>query len=79
MSSLSIRLVEANAETPRDATHWTVIAESDSKDDNRPARIRETTTRNGDDLMSLKEVNFSDDDKDEWLQRNRTVLKKVRQ
>jgi hypothetical protein len=79
MSSLSIRLVEANAENPRDATHWTVIVESDSKDDNRPARIRETTTRNGDDLMSLKEVNFSDDGKDEWLQRNRTVLKKVRQ
>ena len=62
-----------------DASHWTVIAETDGKDDNRPAKIRETTTRNGAELVTLKEVNFSDDDNKEWLQRNRTVLKKAGQ
>lgn len=68
----SLRLAEA-----RDATHWTLIAESEASDDDRPARIRETTVRDGDTLTSLKEVDFTDDEADEWLVRNRTVLTRV--
>jgi hypothetical protein len=57
-----------------DATHWTLVEERDGRDDDRPARIRETTTRDGDGLVTLKEVDFSDDAKAEWLTRNRTTL-----
>lgn len=58
----------------RDATHWTVVSTEEGKDDNRPATLRLTTTRDGATLTTLKEVDFSDDAKAEWLVRNRTVL-----
>jgi hypothetical protein len=57
-----------------DANHWTMVEESDGMDDNRPARLRLTTVRKGDSLQTLKEVDFLDDKKDEWLSRNRTTL-----
>jgi hypothetical protein len=57
-----------------DARHWTMVEESDGMDDNRPARLRLTTVRKGDSLQTLKEVDFLDDKKDEWLSRNRTTL-----
>ena len=59
---------------PKDATHWTIIEESDSMDDNRRARLRLTTVRDGDNVETLKEVDFLDDSKSEWLARNRTKL-----
>jgi hypothetical protein len=62
---------------PSDATHWTMIEETDAKDDNRPARLRLTTVRNGDSIETIKEVDFLDDKKDEWLVRNRTKLKRA--
>jgi hypothetical protein len=58
----------------KDATHWTMIEETDSMDDNRPARLRLTTVRDGDRVETLKEVDFLDDAKSEWLARNRTTL-----
>jgi hypothetical protein len=66
----SIRL-EGQAADP---THWTIVEESKGQDDNRPALLRITTVRNGDQIESLKEVDFQDDDKSEWLSRNRTKL-----
>lgn len=57
-----------------DATHWTIRSEETGTDDDRPARIRVTTTRAGDTMTSLKEVDFTDDAKDEWIQRNRQTL-----
>ncbi len=60
-----------------DATHWTLIANSISTDANRPARIRVTTIRDGDEMSSMKEVDFTDDAVETWLQRNRTVLRRV--
>ena len=57
-----------------DASHWTIIALREAEDDNRPARIRETTTRDGASLVTLKEVDFLDDTGEEWFSRNRTVL-----
>ncbi len=58
----------------RDATHWTIVEESKAQDDNRPAMLRLTTVRDGDRLETLKEVDFLDDDKTQWLVRNRTRL-----
>ncbi len=57
-----------------DAARWTILAIQDGTDDNRPARIRLTTTRDGASLTTLKEVDFLDDAGEEWLARNRTVL-----
>ena len=70
LSAYAVRL----SEVPLDAQHWTMIEESDGMDDNRPARLRLTTVRSGDSLQTLKEVDFLDDKKDEWLARNRTKL-----
>ena len=57
-----------------DAARWTILAIQDGTDDNRLARIRLTTTRDGASLTTLKEVDFLDDAGEEWLTRNRTVL-----
>src|SRR4051794_2519895 len=56
----------------RDATHWTLVETVAGKDDDRPATIRLTTTRDGASLVTLKEVDFTDDANAEWLTRNRT-------
>ena len=53
---------------------WTLVETSDGEDDNRPAHIRETTTRDGDTMVTLKEVDFTDDKTETWLTRNRTTL-----
>jgi len=58
----------------RDATHWTLVATIKGDDDDRPATLRETTTRDGATMVTLKEVDFLDDTKAEWLTRNRTTL-----
>jgi hypothetical protein len=62
----------------RDLTHWVIIAETIGKDGNGQAKLRETTTRDGDSLTTLKEVDPLDDGKDEYFSRNRTRLTKVR-
>ncbi len=62
---------------PKDSTHWTMIEETDAKDDDRPARLRLTTVRDGWNLQTIKQVDFLDDKKDEWLSRNRTTLRVV--
>ncbi|MGJ3628751.1 hypothetical protein AB5I41_20975 [Sphingomonas sp. MMS24-JH45] len=58
----------------RDATHWTLVEDSEGRDDDRPARIRETSVRNGATLTTKKGVEFSDDTGEAWLVRNRTAL-----
>lgn len=77
LSSFSLRFADENKSEPMNETHWSVIAETDGMDNNRPALIRETTTRSGPKLVTLKEVDYSDDKKEEWLQRNRTIIEKV--
>ena len=57
-----------------DPLRWTMIEETQGSDDNRPALLRITTIRDGDSLQSLKQVDFQDDEKVEWLSRNRTKL-----
>ena len=68
----------------KDATHWTLVETvsqttegQSATDDNRPATIRLTTVRDGGKLVTLKEVDFADDAKAEWLVRNRTTLERV--
>jgi hypothetical protein len=60
-----------------DAEHWTMRAERDGTDDDRPARIRETTTRDGASLVTLKEVDFLDEPGEQWFSRNRSVLERT--
>lgn len=60
-----------------DPAHWTLVAEETGTDDDRPARIRVTTTRAGDQLTALKEVDFTDDAAETWLTRNRTTLRRI--
>lgn len=64
-------------EAGTDAAHWVLVSETDGTDDDRPARIREMTTREGDRVTTEKQVDFADDAKEEWLVRNRTVLVRV--
>lgn len=59
-----------------DAEHWTILATRDGLDDDRTARIRETTTREGAKLVTLKEVDFLDEPGEQWFSRNRTVLER---
>jgi len=64
-------------EAGTDAAHWVLVSETNGRDDERPARIREVTTRKGDRVTTEKQVDFADDAKEEWLVRNRTVLVQV--
>ena len=57
-----------------DADHWVLTETIAGTDDDRLATIRLTTRRDGASLVTLKEVDFTDDAKVEWLTRNRTTL-----
>lgn len=61
----------------KDATHWTLVETAPGTDNDRPATLRLTTVRDGGKLVTLKEVDFTDDTKAEWLVRNRTTLERV--
>ena len=61
----------------KDSTHWTLVESETATDDDRPATIRLTTVRDGAKLVTLKEVDFTDDTKAEWLVRNRTTLERT--
>ena len=73
LSSAKLSLVPSRQTDP---THWTMISLEDATDDDRPAKLRHTTTRDGDKLVTLKEVDFTDDAKSEWLTRNRETLRR---
>lgn len=67
----------ALAPASRDATRWTLVETAQGTDNDRPATIRLTTVRDGGRLVTLKEVDFTDDSKAEWLVRNRTTLERA--
>ena len=69
LSTATLRIVRADA-----PDRWVMEALTDGRDDDRPARIRETTTRNGGTIVTLKEVDFQDDTGVVWLTRNRRTL-----
>jgi hypothetical protein len=65
------------AETTRwiDASHWTVISREDGVDDEKPAAIRITLTRDGSTLTALKEVKAPESPDASYRFRNQTVLR----
>jgi hypothetical protein len=69
ITTATLRLTRADA-----LDRWTLEETSDGTDDDRPARIRETTKRDGATMVTLKEVDFLDDQANIWLTRNRTTL-----
>lgn len=69
LDTAMMRLTRADA-----ADHWTIEEVQDGRDDDRPARIRETTRRDGATMVALKEVDFLDDKTEAWLTRNRITL-----
>ena len=62
----------------RDATHWTIVFSERGMDDDRAADIRITLTRDGDETLSVKEVDYLDDPLVVWEFRNQTRLTRVR-
>ena len=59
------------------ADSWTMIATTEGTDGGEPARIRETTVRDGDTVTTLKEVDPANDGAEEWITRNRTTLTRL--
>lgn len=60
-----------------DDSHWTIVTVETRKDGDELAEVRETMTRDGDVLTTLKEVNPANDNKEVWLPRNRSVLRRT--
>lgn len=58
-------------------TRWTIIYSQTGTDDDQPAEIRVTETRDGDDLLSVKDVRPAGDASAEWRFRNQTRLRRV--
>ena len=70
---------ELSTETVRvasftDATHWTLIYSETGADDDKPAELRITETRDGSSLRSVKEVRPIGAPETAWRQRNQSRL-----
>ena len=57
-----------------DLRHWTIVTTEKRIDGDPLTQVRETTTRDGDHLTTLKEVKPDGGTNDAWLPRNRSVL-----
>ncbi len=60
-----------------DADHWTIVYAETAEDDEEPAEIRVTETRDGDALLAIKEVRPVGADDSAWRVRNQTRLTRV--
>jgi hypothetical protein len=60
-----------------DPAHWTLVYESVAEDDDQPAEIRVTETRDGDSLMSVKDVRPVGADDSAWRFRSQTRLTRL--
>lgn len=61
----------------RDDRRWTLVYDSLAEDDDQPAEIRVTETRDGDSLLSVKTVRPVGADETAWRFRNQTRLSRV--
>ncbi len=68
----------ALAEPPRDAEHWRLTFTGRGMDDDRAADIRVTITRDGDETVAVKEVDYLEDPAVNFEFRNQTRLRRVR-
>ena len=73
------RPIEAETETVTmlkftNPQHWSVRYEHDGTDDDKPATLRTTETRDGDKLLSVKEVMPASEMAKGWQFRNQTRL-----
>jgi hypothetical protein len=75
-ASSDVETVRFGALAP-DPAAFVLVFESDAFDDDRPAKIRVTLTYKDNHYTTLKEVNFTDDQKDDWLTRNKSELTRV--
>ncbi|WP_428151904.1 hypothetical protein [Brevundimonas sp.] len=75
MPELSTETVRVSAFA--DPTHWTLIYVETGEDDDAPADIRVTETRDGDALLSIKEVRPVGASDDAWRLRNQTRLTRL--
>jgi len=57
---------------------WTIVYRRTGLDDDKPAEIRVTDTRSGDELLSIKEVRPTGGANLPWRFRNQTRLKRLR-
>ncbi len=76
------RTVETSTETVTtfayaDPTHWVVRYEEDGTDDDKPALLRTTETRDGDTVKTIKEVMPKAEAAKGWQFRNQTRLTKA--
>jgi len=71
-SELTTEVVSIQAFT--DPTHWTLVYAQTGEDDDQPADIRVTETRDGDALMEVKQVRPVGADDSAWRFRNQTRL-----
>lgn len=69
-----LTVANLRVESYTDAVHWVLVSDGKAMDAGRSATVRLTTTRDGDKVVTLKQVDYDDDDKSEWLDRNRTTL-----
>lgn len=60
-----------------DQKHWAVRYDEDGTDDDKPAKLRVTETRDGDSLLSIKEVLPASATDGVWRFRNQTRLTRV--
>jgi hypothetical protein len=65
---------KATVVTYTDSKHWVVRYDSDGSDDDKPALLRTTETRDGDKLTSVKEVMPNAGATKGWMFRNQTRL-----
>ncbi|MBU1347812.1 MAG: hypothetical protein KKA16_12810 [Alphaproteobacteria bacterium] len=73
---------ELSTETVRvaafaDPTHWTLVYSETGRDDDAPADIRVTDTRDGDGLLSVKEVRPVGAVEEAWRFRSQTRLTRI--
>lgn len=76
------RPVEVTTETMRltawqDADHWTIEYTTVATDGDGPAEVRVTETRDGDAILSIKDVRPIGSGPEDWRFRNQTRLTRV--
>ena len=63
---------------PSSLDNFVLVFDSEGQDDDRPAHLRLTLTRTGAHYDTLKEVDFSDDNRTEWVVRNKSSLARIK-